>query len=113
VSPIDPFVVLLLATIGLAALLPARGAAAGVVSVATRIAIALLFLLYGARLSPAQAWHGLRHWRLHLMVLFGSANVGLIMLPLMLFHMIQVLVCAVIAGRLSRVPASDEDARPP
>jgi solute carrier family 10 (sodium/bile acid cotransporter), member 7 len=78
-SPIDPFVVLLLATIGLAALLPARGAAADVVSVATRIAIALLFLLYGARLSPAQAWHGLRHWRLHLMVL----SVTFVVFPLL------------------------------
>jgi predicted Na+-dependent transporter len=36
--------VLLLATIGLAAVLPARGGAADVVSVATKIAIALLFL---------------------------------------------------------------------
>ena len=42
-----------------------------------------------------------------------TASVGLIMLPLMLFHMIQLLVCAVIAGRLSRVPAQDEDVRRP
>jgi sodium/bile acid cotransporter 7 len=46
-------------------------------------------------------------------LLFGSASVGLIMLPLMLFHMIQLPVCAVIAGRLSRVPAQDEDVRRP
>jgi sodium/bile acid cotransporter 7 len=39
------------------------------------------------------------------LVLFGSASVGLIMLPLMLFHMIQLIVCAVIAGWLSRAPA--------
>jgi solute carrier family 10 (sodium/bile acid cotransporter), member 7 len=77
--PIDTFVVLLLATIGLAAVLPARGGAAEVVSVATKIAIALLFLLYGARLSPAQAWHGLRHWRLHLMVL----SVTFVVFPLL------------------------------
>jgi sodium/bile acid cotransporter 7 len=38
------------------------------------------------------------------LVLFGSASVGLIMLPLMLFHMIQLVVCAVIAGRMSRAP---------
>jgi len=42
-----------------------------------------------------------------------TASVGLIMLPLMLFHMIQLLVCAVITGRLSRVPAQDEDVRRP
>jgi sodium/bile acid cotransporter 7 len=67
--PVDWFVLLLLATVGLAALLPARGAAGDVVSVATKVAIALLFLLYGARLSPTQAFQGARHWRLHLMVL--------------------------------------------
>jgi solute carrier family 10 (sodium/bile acid cotransporter), member 7 len=37
-------------------------------------------------------------------VLFPAATVGLMMLPLMLFHQIQLLVCAVIAGRFSRVP---------
>jgi predicted Na+-dependent transporter len=47
------------------------------------------------------------------LALFDTASVGLIMLPLMLFHMIQLLVCAVIAGRLSRVPAQDEDVRRP
>jgi sodium/bile acid cotransporter 7 len=36
------------------------------------------------------------------LVLFPAATVGLIMLPLMLFHQIQLVVCAVIASRLSR-----------
>ena len=36
------------------------------------------------------------------LVLFPPATVGLIMLPLMLFHQIQLFVCAVIAGRLGR-----------
>jgi sodium/bile acid cotransporter 7 len=53
----------------LAALLPAHGDAAKVVSAAAKMAIALLFFLYGARLSPQQAWHGVRQWRLHLLVL--------------------------------------------
>jgi sodium/bile acid cotransporter 7 len=39
------------------------------VSDAAKMAIALLFFLYGARLSPHQAWHGVRQWRLHLLVL--------------------------------------------
>ena len=39
------------------------------VSFAAKAAIALLFFLYGARLSPQQAWHGVRQWRLHLLVL--------------------------------------------
>ncbi len=77
--PVDTFVLLLLATVGLAVLVPARGGAADVVSVATKIAIALLFLLYGARLSPTQAWHGVRHWRLHLMVL----SVTFVVFPLL------------------------------
>jgi sodium/bile acid cotransporter 7 len=36
------------------------------------------------------------------LVLFPPATVGLIMLPLMLFHQIQLFVCAVIASRLAR-----------
>jgi sodium/bile acid cotransporter 7 len=67
--PIDTFVLLLLATVGLAALFPASGTAADVLSVVTKAAIALLFFLYGTRLSPVEAWHGVRQWRLHLMVL--------------------------------------------
>ena len=67
--PIDAFLLALAATVGLAALLPAHGAAAEAVSVAAKAAIALLFFLYGARLSPEQAWHGVRQWRLHLLVL--------------------------------------------
>ena len=38
-------------------------------SVATKIAIALLFFLYGARLSTKEALTGLKHWRLHLTIL--------------------------------------------
>ncbi|MFR9798816.1 bile acid:sodium symporter family protein [Streptomyces sp. MS06] len=67
--PIDPYVLLLLGTVGLAALLPARGTAADVVSAAATAAIALLFFLYGARLSTREALDGLRHWRLHATVL--------------------------------------------
>jgi sodium/bile acid cotransporter 7 len=67
--PIDPYIVLLLGTVGLAALLPARGAAADVASGASTAAIAFLFFLYGARLSTREALDGLRHWRLHLTVL--------------------------------------------
>ena len=36
------------------------------------------------------------------LVLFSSADVGVIMLPLMIYHQIQMVVCAVIASRLSR-----------
>ncbi|HEY9368243.1 bile acid:sodium symporter family protein [Streptomyces sp.] len=67
--PIDPYILALLGTVGLAALLPASGAAADVVGSMSTGAIALLFLLYGARLSTREAMDGLRHWRLHLTVL--------------------------------------------
>jgi solute carrier family 10 (sodium/bile acid cotransporter), member 7 len=67
--PFDAFLLALAATVALAALLPAHGNAAEVVSHAAKMAIALLFFLYGARLSPQQAWHGVRQWRLHLLVL--------------------------------------------
>ncbi|MEV6397978.1 bile acid:sodium symporter family protein [Streptomyces sp. NPDC051907] len=67
--PIDPYIVALLATVALAALLPASGAAAQAASGASTGAVALLFFLYGARLSTREAMDGLRHWRLHLTVL--------------------------------------------
>lgn len=67
--PLDPFIMGLLATVGLAALLPARGAAAPVAEAASTAAVALLFFLYGVRLSTREALDGMRHWRLHLTVL--------------------------------------------
>jgi sodium/bile acid cotransporter 7 len=36
------------------------------------------------------------------LVLFPAATVGLTMLPLMIFHQIQLVVCAVLASRLAR-----------
>ncbi|OUD04566.1 bile acid:sodium symporter family protein [Streptomyces swartbergensis] len=67
--PIDPYILLLLATVGVAALFPARGTVADVASGASTAVIALLFFLYGARLSTREALDGLRHWRLHVTVL--------------------------------------------
>ncbi|MEG8278172.1 bile acid:sodium symporter family protein [Streptomyces sp. AHA2] len=91
--PIDPYILLLLGTVGLAALLPARGSAADVASWASTGAVALLFFLYGARLSTREALDGLRHWRLHVTVLactfavfplLGLAARGLV--PVILTH---------------------------
>jgi sodium/bile acid cotransporter 7 len=62
---IEPFMLGILASAAVAAVLPARGAAADVLDWATKIAIALLFLLYGTRLQPREALDGLKHWRLH------------------------------------------------
>lgn len=67
--PVDPYILSLIGTVVLAALLPARGGAADVASGASTGAVALLFFLYGARLSTREAMDGVRHWRLHLTVL--------------------------------------------
>jgi sodium/bile acid cotransporter 7 len=94
--PIDPYVLLLLGTVGLAALLPARGAGADVASGASTAAIAFLFFLYGARLSTREAMDGVRHWRLHVTVLactfvvfplLGLASRGLV--PVLLTDPLQ------------------------
>ena len=63
--PVDPYIASLLGTVGLACLLPAHGLAATGVSHASTAAVALLFFLYGARLSTREAMDGLRQWRLH------------------------------------------------
>lgn len=65
--PIDTFLLAIVATVALAALFPARGAFADVMSVATKVVIALLFWLYGTRLSPQQAWRGVKRLQLHLL----------------------------------------------
>jgi sodium/bile acid cotransporter 7 len=84
---VDPYISLLLGTVLLAVLLPASGAAAEGLEWGTKGAVALLFFLYGAKLSSRQALEGLRHWRLHLAVvlctfalfpLLGLATRGLV-----------------------------------
>ena len=66
---IDPCILLLLTTVAVASLLPARGIVAVECAHATTLAIGLLFFLSGARLSTRAAIAGLRHWRLHGLVL--------------------------------------------
>lgn len=44
-------------------------------------------------------------------VLFPAATVGAIILPLMFFHQIQLMVCAVLAGRYGRAAAAAEEAQ--
>ncbi|MCT2547148.1 bile acid:sodium symporter family protein [Streptomyces atratus] len=67
--PLDPYILALIGTVVLAAILPASGSAAKVAGGASTGAVAFLFFLYGARLSTAEALDGLKHWRLHLTVL--------------------------------------------
>lgn len=65
----DPLITLIVIAVILAILAPARGDFAEGFSLATKLAIGLLFFLYGARLSPQEALQGLKHWRLHSTIL--------------------------------------------
>lgn len=62
--PIDGYLLALIGMVILAALSPASGQAAVVMDWVVKVAIALLFFLYGARMSPAAIGAGLLHWRL-------------------------------------------------
>jgi solute carrier family 10 (sodium/bile acid cotransporter), member 7 len=65
----DRFILLLLGVIGLASLLPAKGAALVAVGHVANAAIFLLFFFHGLRLAPAAVWEGVRHWRLQAAVM--------------------------------------------
>lgn len=69
---IDTFLALLLATVAISIVLPARGQGAAIADIVVYAAVALLFFLYGARLAPAAIWAGLSNWRLQLLVLATS-----------------------------------------
>ena len=72
VCRVDPFLGALVATVGLATVIPATGEAATAVGATTDMAIALMFFMHGTRLSPQAALAGASHWRLHAMVFFGT-----------------------------------------
>jgi len=65
----DPLIVLIILAVIIAVLAPARGSFAEIFGKLTNVAIAILFFLYGARLSTQEALNGLKHWRLHLTIL--------------------------------------------
>ncbi|WP_326700926.1 bile acid:sodium symporter [Streptomyces sp. NBC_01754] len=67
--PVDPYILAIVGTVVVAVLLPVSGSGAEVAKGASTGAVALLFFLYGARLSTAETLDGLKHWRLHLTVL--------------------------------------------
>jgi sodium/bile acid cotransporter 7 len=71
-SYIDPFLIAILATVALASFIPAHGEGAVAADWATSVAIALLFFLHGAKLSPAAALAGARQWRLHGLVFLST-----------------------------------------
>ena len=65
----DPLIVLIILAVIIATIAPAHGSFADIFGQLTNVAIALLFFLYGARLSTQEALNGLKHWRLHLTIL--------------------------------------------
>jgi sodium/bile acid cotransporter 7 len=93
---IDPYLLLLLGTIAIAALFPAHGRGTAVADVAVAAAVALLFFLYGARLSPQAVWQGLSHWRLQSLV-FASTFVLFPLIGLAVVHAVGGLVAPDIA----------------
>jgi sodium/bile acid cotransporter 7 len=62
--PVDAYLLALIGMVALAAILPARGMAADALGGVVTATIALLFFLYGARMSPGAIGAGLLHWRL-------------------------------------------------
>jgi hypothetical protein len=70
--PVDPYIVAIVGMVCLASGLPAYGSGTIVARYATNAAIALLFFLHGARLSPQAALAGASHWRLHIVVLAST-----------------------------------------
>ena len=61
---IDTYMLLLVGTVALGLILPARGIAAEALRGVTFWAVTLLFFLYGAKLDPASVRAGLLNWRL-------------------------------------------------
>jgi sodium/bile acid cotransporter 7 len=84
---LDPYLLLLLATVGLASILPARGIWAGIAGGVADAAIALLFFLHGAKLSREAILDGARAWKLHLtvacltFVVFPALGLGVMAIP--------------------------------
>jgi sodium/bile acid cotransporter 7 len=71
----DRYVLAIIGMVVLASLLPVRGVVATDLGLVTKLVIALLFFLHGAKLSRESVIAGMTHWRLHLLIL--AATFGL------------------------------------
>ncbi len=69
---LDPFIVMMLALAGLGIVLPAQGTAMEIVNLLVHMGIVALFFLYGARLSTAQVWDGLKVWKVHVLIVAST-----------------------------------------
>jgi sodium/bile acid cotransporter 7 len=95
VSAVDLIVLLLACGVLLAAVLLATWWAARLLRLPRADAIVLLFCGSKKSLASGVPMAG---------VLFPAAQVGMVILPVMLFHQIQLIACAVIARRLADAP---------
>jgi solute carrier family 10 (sodium/bile acid cotransporter), member 7 len=79
----DSFILILLAVIAVATLLPARGQGLEIASGVSNAAIFVLFFFHGLRLAHSSVWQGLKHWRLQgAVLLFGFGAIPLFGLSL-------------------------------
>ena len=86
--PVDGYVLLIVLFAATAAVIPVRGEAAEFLTQAIKWVIALLFFLYGARLSPQAAWAGAKHWRLHIVV-FAATFIVFPLLGIALYPLVH------------------------
>lgn len=89
--PIDSYLLLLAGTVGLAWLLPVKGAYASLAADVVHAVVALLFFFYGARLPPEAVIAGVSHWRLQTTVFLSTYA---------LFPLIGFVVYAAARGRM-------------
>lgn len=75
----DQFTTFLTIVVIIASILPAKGQGEVVVDWSSKLAIALLFFLHGARLSRRAIFQGIMHWKIHI-VIFG---ITFVFFPLM------------------------------
>jgi solute carrier family 10 (sodium/bile acid cotransporter), member 7 len=93
-AKIDPYIAAIVGMVGLASVVPVHGEGLVIADYGTKAAIALLFFLHGAKLSPQEAWQGARHWRLHVLVLLSTFA---------LFPLLGVAAHALVPGLLTPV----------
>jgi solute carrier family 10 (sodium/bile acid cotransporter), member 7 len=88
---IDPFLVMLVAVVGGASVLPVRGVAADWTQTTAEMGIALLFFLHGAKLSRAAILAGIGKLKLHGLVLAAT---------FLLFPLIGLVLVSALAGQI-------------
>lgn len=83
---LDPYIAAIMLMVAVAAVLPARGIGKDLLDQVVHGAIAILFFIYGAKISPQAIWTGITHWRLQglvfatTFVVFPAIGLGIVML---------------------------------